>query len=230
MPIDSMKLKLVNDISPYKIAGASGTPAVRRRAITELLSTRMVAINGTVINKARINAMLSSAGVSGAAPTVKIPFIHEGTVLVNGNGDTSDGSYPIVAHKSVCFDMQRGNGVTGVNPVWQQDQFYPVGVSLANLASGQKLVPIMLQPAPRFNISEDFAFALSGPLASGGNCAAAVQLIWNGTEFIAGEAISVCDYVYKTLIGEAGDTGYYQVHSDAEPPVNNIKTLTCRVA
>lgn len=226
--MDSMNLRMVNDMSSYSVDTNSGG----RKAITTLLRSRMVAVNGIVVNKERISAILKDQEV-----TVKVPFVHEGTVLVNGNGSASDGSYPITAHKTVCFDMKRANGVTGINPDWGTDEFFPVGFSLANLPSGQGIIPIQMVRGLSADTNNgtasgsgasgccDTPFELGGCLDSEG-CADAFTL-----EMISGELIKisdtpdiqVCDTLYKGLEGCDGDRGFAQNIGG----ILVIKTLTC---
>lgn len=218
--------KVVNNITPYTIAGyEEGTATEIRQTITSLLRERRVAVNGSVIKRTRIEEMLESINpATGLA--VKIPFVYQGAVLVKGNGDTEEGSYPIQAHKNVCFDMTHGNGVTGINPNWHPKEYYPVGIALKSLSSGQAIVPIALV-TPRAEEASLIPFRLTAtlnPLSSTPDNA--VMLIWSTEEgsYIDGEVITVIDALYNGLSGVNGDRGVARVMPDG---TNHIYTLTC---
>lgn len=227
-------LIVVTSLGLYKLDGYPSMSATdARKAIVTRLRSRMVAVNGTVVNKARIDKLLDPD----EAASLSLNVIHEGTVLCNGSGDTTEGSYPITAHKTVCFDMVRGNCVTGVNPDWGADEYYPVGVALSSLGAGQDVIPIQLANLYSSTISTTgqvvtgsgggggslTAFELTECLDASG-CADAFTLEMDETgTLVEGESLTVCDKLYLGLEGCAGDRGVCQEMGE----FNVIITLSC---
>lgn len=222
---DVMNLSLITSLDQFKISAHPGPAVDARKAIKTLLENYTVAINGTVINAAQAKKYLGDKAIT----PVKVPFIVQGTCLVYGNGDSGNGSHPITAHHTVCFCMETANSVTGVNPQWTIDEYKPVGIALAPVSNGRRLIPVILG-AFAAEASEggegggsDTPFELTSSLSAGGEADAEI-LEHDGEEFVGtGEFVEVVDHLYQALSGQPGDRGYYQVHG----LVNNIKTLTC---
>lgn len=230
---DFDRLNVVTNIDLYKISGYPALSAAdSRKAIVARLKSRMVVVNGTVVDKVRIDRLLDE----GEVVRFNLAAIHEGTALCNGSGDTTQGSYPISAHKTVCFDMVRGDCVTGVNPDWGPDEFYPVGVALSALGAGQDIVPIQLANLYASVIPTTgqvssgsssgcclIPFELAECLDASG-CADAFTLeIDDDGIFSPDEMITVCDKLYLGLEGCDGDRGTYQTIGN----YNVIMTLSC---
>jgi len=130
----------VVDIDQFKAAYYPGADVhVIRRTVTTLLQSYNIAINPHRV---------TSADLDGASSAEQIAPI-DGTTWVLARGNTTEYTYPITAGKPVCFCIQDAASVTGVNPLWTDDEFTVVGTALEDFTSaGPAVIMVKLSGKP----------------------------------------------------------------------------------
>lgn len=126
----------VVDIDQFKAAYyPAADPHVIRRTVTTLLLSYNIAINPHKVTPTDLD------GASSAEQLASV----EGTTWVLARGNTSEYTYPITAGKPVCFCVLDAASVTGVNPLWTDDEFSVVGTALEDfVSSGPAVIMVKL--------------------------------------------------------------------------------------
>lgn len=130
MTIRTIKLRAINDIAPYTLAGATGAGDHEKRInIVKLLESKTLVINTIPIsdNIAAVVDLTEEA-------TCVAPMKASGIVLVRAFFDDTDNTGRIEIGRPVAFDMVTGVAVTGVNDTWLQAEYHRIGLSLDNFS------------------------------------------------------------------------------------------------
>lgn len=130
-------------IAYWMSGGGSGEDLDYRAAkkkIVKLLAGMNFGVNVTPLER---SSVIDVAGES-------IDLTHEvrNSGIVNVLGNVGYYGHPIRNGAPICFDVDTGYAVTGVNPQWHPSEYKLVGTAYGELSSGTGLVPCKLGPAP----------------------------------------------------------------------------------
>lgn len=128
-----------------------------RVSVVAAIGNRIPCVSGEYINNALIERIVPvwQESVSQMAT--------DGIVWATANVQ-SDGTYPILKNQPVCLDPTTGKYVTGIDPDWQGDEYYLVGVAMQTFAGpGVKKIPIKLSPPASKAVPPDTFIGIAVP-------------------------------------------------------------------
>lgn len=127
-------------VAYWRSGGGGGTNLSlieAKKKIVKLLSGMQFGVNAVPLHKDRI------IDAAGSVVDLTHEVRNNGTVMVLGNVTSNqDITYPIRNGAPLCFDMESGYAVTGVNPNWQADEYKLVGIAMGELDSGFQIMPM----------------------------------------------------------------------------------------
>lgn len=143
----------VNDHSFYQYHRAGGWTYDGAEGATDRL--KRVALS-TDLARARIlgctehvNSAMATRTAGSVVDRVKSSAISEGVVLLNASHDGTDRSGEIVANQPVVLDYRTGKTVTGINAIWQPDEYVIVGTALDSISEpSSKKIPVRMSTQP----------------------------------------------------------------------------------
>lgn len=121
------------------------TDAEKRRAIKKLLDKYNFAIPPETLDPEQLKGIIGGDSIPSMEAVAKMG----GVAIVRCHYDETENTGKIEEGKPVCFNMVKGNCVTGVNEVWNSDEYKVLGTALQNYQSAADEggeIPIRLSP------------------------------------------------------------------------------------
>lgn len=196
----------------------------KRRTITSKLRKYNVAVNTAPISKNR----LKNFGADGISK-VRGKAILEGITFVKGIGGSGN-RYAIRQGFPVVFDITDGRCVTGLNPEWDDDEYYMIGVALEDHGGGTlKDIPVRLIPRPpdstRIRLGVVTSAITISTDARPGKGTVQIKTIDSSEQYASStESLTV----YNTCGGDKVDVGKLVVFSQNSTGKNILLVVCCQ--